>query len=87
MVGSDQDEELPVEQWTQFRGVVGILMYMSTDRPDIQYTVNELSSLMSKPTQRGWESAKHLVRYLLKTKDYMLCFLAEKLKTVMMWSS
>ena len=74
VVGSDQDEELPVEQWTQFRGVVGILMYMSTDRPDIQYTVNELSSLMSKPTQRGWESAKHLVRYLLKTKDYALFF-------------
>lgn len=71
---------------TVSRSIVGILMYMSTDRPDIQYTVNELSSLMSKPTQRGWESAKHLVRYLLKTKDYAL-FFGEKLKTVMMWSS
>ena len=71
---TNQDEELPVEQWTQFGGVVGILMYMSTDRPDIQYTVNVLSSLMSKPTQRGWESAKHLVKYLLKTKGYALFF-------------
>ena len=74
VVGSEEDEELPAEQRTQFRAVVGILMYMSTDRPDIQYTVNELSSLMSRPTQRGWESAKHLVRYLLKTKDYALFF-------------
>ena len=71
VVGSEEDEELPAEQRTQFRAVVGILMYMSTDRPDIQYTVNELSSLMSRPTQRGWESAKHLVRYLLKKG---LCF-------------
>ena len=54
--------------------VVGSEEDMSTDRPDIQYTVNELSSLMSRPTQRGWESAKHLVRYLLKTKDYALFF-------------
>ncbi len=29
---------------------------------------------MSKPIQRGWESAKHLVRYLLKTEDYALFF-------------
>ncbi len=30
VVGSAQDEELPVEQWTQFGGIVGSLMYMST---------------------------------------------------------
>ena len=49
-------------------------MYMSTDRPDIQYVVNELSGAMSKPTQRSWEAAKDLVRYLIRTKGYALFF-------------
>ena len=74
VVGGEDDEPLPAELWKDFRAAVGLLLYMSTDRPDIQYTVNELSSLMSKPTARGWEAVKHLVRYLLKTKDYALFF-------------
>ena len=42
-------------------------MYVSADRPDVQYVVNELSGLMSRPTFRTWEAARHLV-----TKDYAL---------------
>ena len=47
---------------------------MSTDKPDVQYTADELSSLMSKPTVGGWEAASHLVRYLAKTKALALFF-------------
>ena len=74
VVGGEDDDPLSAELWKDFRAAVGLLLYMSTDRPDIQYTVNELSSLMSKPTARGWEAVKHLVRYLLKTRNYALFF-------------
>jgi hypothetical protein len=72
--GDEPTAELSPEETTRFRAVVGILMYMSTDRPDIQYVVNELSGAMSKPTQRSWEAAKDLVRYLIRTKGYALFF-------------
>eukprot|EP00435_Cladocopium_sp_Y103_P019977 s1163_g4.t2 len=55
--GDEPPAELSPEETTRFRAVVGILMYMSTDCPDIQYVVNELSGVMSKPTQRSWEAA------------------------------
>ena len=74
VVGGADDEVLPETMWTKYRAVTGILMYVSTDRADIQYTVNELSSMMSRPTVRAWEAAKHLVRYMLKTHKYALHF-------------
>ena len=33
-----------------FRSILGALLYLSRDRPDLMYTVKELSSYMSKPT-------------------------------------
>ena len=87
VVGSPEDELLEPEQYTQFRAGVGVLMYMSTDRPDIQHTVNELACLMSKPTKRGAEAMKHLCRYLLHTKDYMdCCFLGTCKGAMTSWS-
>ena len=49
-------------------------MYLASDRPDIQFTVNELAGMMSKPTKETLEVAKHLTRYLLKTREYGLFF-------------
>ena len=49
-------------------------MYMSTDRPDIQYGVNELAMCMACPTIRSMEGARHMVRYILGTKDLGLFF-------------
>ena len=74
VVESETDQELSAEEWAKYRAVVGLLMYVSADRPDVQYVVNELSGLMSRPTLRAWEAAKHLVRYLIRTKDYALFF-------------
>eukprot|EP00435_Cladocopium_sp_Y103_P063025 s292_g24.t1 len=66
--------ELSQEDVTLYRRITGILMYLATDRPDVQFTVNELASAMSKPTKAALEASKHLTRYLLKTKDYGIYF-------------
>lgn len=50
-------------------------MYMSTDRPDIQYATNELAMCMATPTERAMEGAKHVVRYLLGARDLKLFLL------------
>ena len=61
----------------RFRAIVGVLMYVSTDRPDVQYAVNELAMCMSSPTERALEGAKHLTRYMLGTRDMALLFTRE----------
>eukprot|EP00435_Cladocopium_sp_Y103_P029374 s3084_g7.t1 len=66
--------ELSQEDVTLYRRITGILMYLATDRPDVLFTVNELTSAMSKPTKAALEALKHLTRYLLKTKDYEFTF-------------
>ena len=51
------------------RKAVGIALYLSIDRADIQYAVKCLSQDMSAPTTRGWERAQRLGRYLQGTRD------------------
>ena len=65
---------LSAEDSTLCRSIIGILMYLANDRPDIQFTVNELAGTMSKPTKESLEVAKHLTRYLLRTREYGLFF-------------
>ena len=65
---------LSPEDSTLCRSIIGILMYLASDRPDIQFTVNELAGMMSKPTKETLEVAKHLTRYFLKTREYGLFF-------------
>ena len=74
VISAEPTEELDAGEHRRFRAIVGILMYMSTDRPDIQYATNELAMCMATPTERAMEGAKHVVRYLLGTRDLKLFF-------------
>ena len=47
-------------------------MWLSTTRPDITYATKELARGMANPTQEHLANLKHLLRYLLGTKDYAL---------------
>lgn len=55
--------------------LVGCLLYLaSATRPDISFTVNQLSRYLTKPTHNAWGVAKRVLRYLIGTKDYGLCY-------------
>jgi len=41
------------------------LLYDCTDRPDLQLEVNELSSVLSAPTEHDWRALIRLARYLI----------------------
>ena len=71
---ASEGTDLSPEDSTLCRSIIGILMYLASDRPDIQFTVNELAGTMSKPTKESLEVAKHLTRYLLKPREYGLFF-------------
>lgn len=51
----------------EFRSVIGELQYLSLTRPDISFSVNELSQFMHKLTITHSVAAKRLLRYLKQT--------------------
>ena len=65
---SKEDEELGGDDVKLFRSCVGKLLYLSPDRPDIQYVTQGLAGFMKTPTKRAWSFVRHLVSYLQGSK-------------------
>ncbi|GKF51324.1 retrovirus-related pol polyprotein from transposon TNT 1-94 [Tanacetum coccineum] len=54
---------IPVDQ-TQFRGMVGSLMYLTASRPDLVFAVCMCARYQAKPTKKHLEAIKRVFRYL-----------------------
>nr|GEY25945.1 hypothetical protein [Tanacetum cinerariifolium] len=63
----DKGEEEARVDATQYRRLVGRLLYLQATRPDVTYAVNFLSQFVSDPRQNHLEAAKRVVRYLKGT--------------------
>lgn len=57
---------------SEYRQLIGSLMYLVNTRPDICYAVNALSQFMSLPKLVHLVAAKHILRYLRGTIGYGL---------------
>ncbi|KAA0035445.1 putative polyprotein [Cucumis melo var. makuwa] len=58
-----------------YASVVGSLMYtMLCNRPDICYSVEIVSRYQSNPGHNHWTAIKNILKYLRRTKDYMLVY-------------
>ncbi|KAK4404156.1 Retrovirus-related Pol polyprotein from transposon TNT 1-94 [Sesamum angolense] len=58
-----------------YSSVVGSLMYAQVcTRPDIAYITGMLGRYLSNPGLNHWRAAKKVLRYLQRTKDYMLTY-------------
>ena len=55
-----------------YRRIVGKVMWLCPIRPDITYAGKELSRKLVAPTRESWLRAKHLLKYLKATSDYVL---------------
>ncbi|CAE7038143.1 unnamed protein product, partial [Symbiodinium sp. CCMP2592] len=62
----DLEDPLDAEAAAKFRRLAGTALYLSQDRPTIQYALSEITSGMAKPTVEHELKLKHLGRYLLK---------------------
>ncbi|KAL0409200.1 UNVERIFIED_CONTAM: Retrovirus-related Pol polyprotein from transposon RE1 [Sesamum radiatum] len=47
-----------------FRCLIGRLLYLGFTRPDIAYSVQQLSQFLNRPCVEHWKAALHIVRYL-----------------------
>ena len=58
------DESLELVDMTQYRQIIGSLMYLMNTRLDICFVVNTLSQYLVKPKWVHLIVAKHVMRYL-----------------------
>ena len=69
------DLEIQAMKGTPYALAVGNLMYGQVcTRPDITYIVGMLGRYLSNPWIDHWKIVKRVMRYLQKTKDYMLTY-------------
>ncbi|XP_070019953.1 secreted RxLR effector protein 161-like [Nicotiana sylvestris] len=70
----DMDEtEFPVNQ-TMYRGIIGSLLYLTTRRPDIIFSVGLCARFQSNPKESHLKAAKRILRYLKGTQDLVLYY-------------
>ena len=69
------NEPLSTEEAKEFRKYAGTALYLSLDRPSIQYAMSEISAGMSMPTKLHYMRLKRLVRYLVlyPTETWQYC--------------
>ena len=67
--------EIQEMQKVPYAQVVGSLMYAQVrSRPGITYIVGVLGRYMSNLGMAHWKTAKRVLRYLQRTKNYMLAY-------------
>lgn len=65
--------ELEKKSMEHYASVMGSLMYAQTcTRPDLSFAVSVLGRYQSNPGQVHWTAAKKVLRYLQRTKNFML---------------
>ena len=57
-------DPLSVEDHYTFRKGVGILLYLSPERPDIMYVLKKLSTKPASPVEADLELLRHPAKYL-----------------------
>ena len=63
-----------------YASAVDSLMYaMLCTRPDICYAVGIVSRYQSNPGRTHWTAVKNILKYLRRTRDYMLMYDAKDL--------
>ncbi|XP_075095304.1 secreted RxLR effector protein 161-like [Nicotiana tabacum] len=63
-----------------YASAVWSLMYaMLCTRPDIYFAVDVVSRFQSNPGREHWTSVKHIIKYLKRTRDYMLVYYSDDL--------
>ena len=65
-----------------YRAIVGSILYLALlIRPDIAFHASQLARYQDRPSMTHWNAAKHVLRYLVSTKDFGLTYSARNTTT------
>lgn len=59
---------------TYYKHIVGSLMYLTTTRPDLMFSVSLISRLMASPTKLHFQVAKRILMYVRETMNYGILY-------------
>ncbi|XP_024022993.1 uncharacterized protein LOC112092056 [Morus notabilis] len=62
-----QNDGEALEDPSQYRRLIGKLLYLTITRPDLSYSVNRLSQFLANPKVTHWQAACRVLRYLKGT--------------------
>ena len=68
------DEGEPLDNPEVYRSLIGRLLYLNLSRPDITFSVQQLSQFMSFPRKPHLQAAFHVLKYLKGTANYGLFY-------------
>ncbi|XP_070039335.1 secreted RxLR effector protein 161-like [Nicotiana tomentosiformis] len=63
----------PINQ-TMYRGIIGSLLYLTTSRPNIVFSVGLCARFQSNPKESHLNAAKRILRYLKGMQDLVLYY-------------
>ena len=66
------EPKLSPAEHKQYRTIVGKLMFLASERPDIQYGVKECAPGVQNPSAPDMQRAKRIWRYLMGTRDWTM---------------
>ncbi|XP_065626291.1 secreted RxLR effector protein 161-like [Quercus suber] len=76
-------EEVEMMRQFPYVSAVGSLKYvMICTRLDISYSVGMVSRYQSNPGLKHWQAVKHILKYLRRTRDYILVYRSEDLISI-----
>ncbi|GKU93723.1 hypothetical protein SLEP1_g7291 [Rubroshorea leprosula] len=63
----------PASDPSQYRRLVGRLLYLTITRPDLSYLIGILSQFMQEPKQEHFDAAMRVLRYVKSSPDWAGC--------------
>ncbi|VVA36701.1 PREDICTED: Retrovirus-related Pol poly from transposon, partial [Prunus dulcis] len=67
---------------SEYRQIVGSLLYLTATRPDIMFASSLLARFMHNPTRKHMGTAKRVLRYIQGTLDFGIEFIKGKTATL-----
>jgi hypothetical protein len=68
------DNDLPLEDHTPYRRLIGRLIYLTLTCPDIAFSIQVLSQYMDNPQQPHMDATSRVLRYLKNTPGQGIFF-------------
>ncbi|GJV77577.1 hypothetical protein Tco_1509161 [Tanacetum coccineum] len=70
----DEDKEGKVVDLSQYRGMIGTLLYLTFSRPDLQFAICMCARYQARPTEKHLHAVKRIFQYLKGTVNQGLWY-------------